>query len=279
MLEQYSVSMTKWIVSSVVTFILAAVFMYFRANPAILRQASEPRSPAIPAISPTSAQYPIVVEQPIYYRSVKGYYVRPAREGTYPGIIMVHGALGLNDTMQSMARLLADEGYAVLAVDLFNGQVAENAQEAETYMKAADQADSIENMEAAYQYLRGRNSQKVASFGWGFGGGQSLALAARGVPLSATVLYSGTPLISDKERLSYIKGPLLGIFGNLDTSVSQEDISTFQSALVKFDIEHEVIIYPDVRQDFANPTSENYDEKVSQDAWNRTLTFLGKHLK
>ena len=42
---------------------------------------------------------------------------------TFPAVIMIHENKGLNDNIKNMANLLAKEGYVVLAVDLFNGEV------------------------------------------------------------------------------------------------------------------------------------------------------------
>src|SRR3990170_6453169 len=41
----------------------------------------------------------------------------PAKEGRYPGIIMIHEWWGLNDQVKSMADILAGEGDVVLSVD------------------------------------------------------------------------------------------------------------------------------------------------------------------
>ena len=60
----------------------------------------------------------LVVEETPY-----GYLARP-KEGTYPGVIMIHEWWGLNENIKDMAKQLASEGYVVLAADLYDGQVA-----------------------------------------------------------------------------------------------------------------------------------------------------------
>lgn len=59
---------------------------------------------------------------------ISGYFAKPpgAGEGT-PGIVMIHEWWGLNENIESMARQLAGEGFAALAVDLYGGEVARTA--------------------------------------------------------------------------------------------------------------------------------------------------------
>ncbi|MGC2428985.1 MAG: dienelactone hydrolase family protein, partial [Nitrososphaeraceae archaeon] len=66
-----------------------------------------------------------------YFDSSSGYLVYPsATTGKkLPAVIMIHENRGLNDNIKSMANTLAREGYVVLAVDLFKGQVAQASHE------------------------------------------------------------------------------------------------------------------------------------------------------
>lgn len=42
--------------------------------------------------------------------------------GPYPGVVVIHEAFGLNDNIREICRRFADEGYAALGVDLFEGR-------------------------------------------------------------------------------------------------------------------------------------------------------------
>src|SRR3990172_3129935 len=62
----------------------------------------------------------IVTEAEVkYFEGANGYFARPAAEGEYPGVVMIHENRGLNSGVKLMAEQLAKEGYLVLAVDLF----------------------------------------------------------------------------------------------------------------------------------------------------------------
>ena len=68
------------------------------------------------------------------------FYVAPAK-GSKVAIIMIHEFWGLNDHIKKEAEHMhAETGYAVLAVDLYEGKVATDAKVASGYMAAVDQA-------------------------------------------------------------------------------------------------------------------------------------------
>jgi len=146
-----------------------------------------------------------------------------------------------------MANTLARQGFVVLAADLFRGQSANDQNQAMQLVKTASSnpQQSISNLRAAVNYLSSLpvvDSSKIASIGWCFGGGQSLQLASHSqqYPLVATILYYGTPLVTDKQELSKIKWPVLGIFGDKDQAIPLSNIQQFKTALDSISIPNEI---------------------------------------
>jgi carboxymethylenebutenolidase len=220
-----------------------------------------------------------------YFDSSSGYLAYPsATTGKkLPAVIMIHENRGLNDYIKSMANTLAREGYVVLAVDLFKGQVAQTSQQAQQLSGSArsDTAATISNLQTAVSYVSSLpfvDSSKIASIGWCFGGGQSLQLALHSEqhPLVATILYYGTPLVTDKQQLSKIKWPVLGIFGDKDQAIPLSNIQQFKAALDGIGIPNEIHIYKGLGHAFANPSGANYAPNETIDAWQKTLEFLKK---
>jgi carboxymethylenebutenolidase len=218
-----------------------------------------------------------------YFDSSSGYLAYPsaATGKKLPAVIMIHENRGLNDYIKTMANTLAREGYVVLAVDLFKGQVAQTSQQAQQLAGSArsNSAATISNLQTAVKYVSSLpfvNSSKIASIGWCFGGGQSLQLALHSEqhPLVATILYYGTPLVTDKQQLSNIKWPVLGIFGDKDQAISMSNIQQFKAALDGIGIPNEIHIYKGLGHAFANPSGANYAPNETVDAWQKTLEFL-----
>src|SRR5919204_2407354 len=231
-----------------------------------------------------------IKKQVKYFDGASGYLVYPSTAATtadkkVPAVIMIHEFWGINDNIRSMANTLAKQGgYIVLAVDLFKGQSTKDPNQAMQLVQSArsNPQEAISNLQAAVKYVRSLpfvNSSKIASIGWCFGGGQSLQLALHSEqhPLVATILYYGTPLVTDKQELSKIKWPVLGIFGDKDQAIPLSNIQQFKAALNSIGIPNEIHIYKGLGHAFANPSGANYAPNETVDAWQKTLAFLKKY--
>jgi len=225
-----------------------------------------------------------------YFPDSQGYLVYPVSSNDtvgkkLPAVVMIHEWWGLNENIKNMANLLAKQGFVVLAADLYKGEVANNPERAMELVQIVrnNQNSSINNLQSAVKYLSSLpnvDSSKIASLGWCFGGGQSLQLAlnSQDHPLAATILYYGTPLVTDKALLSKIKWPVLGIFGDKDQSIPIKEINQFGNSLNQSGITNNIHIYKGVGHAFANPSGDNYAPKETEDAWQKTLSFLKKYV-
>ena len=214
-----------------------------------------------------------------YVQDTSGYLAQPAGDGPFPGVVMIHEWWGLNDNIRRMAEILATYGYTVLAVDLYNGEVATEPSRASQLSGGLDQAQALANMQAAVKYLRNQeNAPQVASLGWCFGGGQSLQLALSDVSLASTVIYYGS-LVTEETRLETLDWPVLGVFGADDQVVPVDSVESFKATLDDLDVTNEVYVYPNVGHAFANPSGDNFAPEAAADAWTKTLDFLRSHLK
>ncbi|HKG70742.1 MAG TPA: dienelactone hydrolase family protein, partial [Nitrososphaeraceae archaeon] len=74
----------------------------------------------------------------IYYDNTAGYLVYPElanntqqqQQELMPAVIIIHEWWGLNEHIKNQADILAKEGYVVLAVDLYGGEVATDSNRA-----------------------------------------------------------------------------------------------------------------------------------------------------
>ncbi len=215
----------------------------------------------------------------VNYDGTSGFIAHPSESGNYPGVIMIHEWWGLNDNIKDMATELASHGFVVLAVDLFGGEVAYDANKAMELVGSFEKNIAIANMNLGTDFLtKNYNVEKIGSIGWCFGGGQSLNLALNNENMDATVIYYGQ-LTSEQDQLSSIDWPILGIFAELDQGISPDIVKEFESALNNLEIPNEIIIYPGVDHAFANPTGARFAPIESADAWDKTLNFLESNLK
>ena len=228
----------------------------------------------------TEDRYDITTEDVRYYTNAKGFFAQPTTQEQVPGVIMIHEWWGLNENIKEMAKKLASQGYKVLAVDLYNGEVATEAKKAqELSSRVRENPDeAINNMKAAIAYLKEKQVKNIASLGWCFGGQQSLQITLNDQNIDATIIYYGS-LVTDQEQLKKINHPILGVFGAEDTSIPVETVHQFEKALNELNIQNDIVIYDGVGHAFANPSGTNYAQKETEDAWKKTLEFLENNLK
>ena len=266
---------------------------YAQTNAAVLSNTTASPPNIITDTTPIINKEGLQINKVKYFDNASGYLTYPSATNIsaltgkkLPAVIMIHEFWGINDNIRSMARTLAKQaGYVVLAVDLFKGQSTKDPNKAMELVKSVrdNPHEAISNLQAAVRYVSSLpfvNRSKIASIGWCFGGGQSLQLALHSAqhPLAATILYYGTPLVTDKQELSKIKWPVLGIFGDHDHANPLPLVNTFKAALDNVGITNEILVYKGLGHAFANPSGTNYAPRQTADAWQKTLIFLNKYL-
>lgn len=259
--------MLKYLFALVALIVLGGGYWYYSDN--------APQSP----MNTDAPAEEIMTEDVSYFEGANGYFVRPAGSGAYPGVVLIHENRGLRPEIKTAAEDLAKEGYMVLAVDLFSGQVLETQDQARAVTAQFNQATGTANMRAAVQFLRDRGATKIASWGWCFGGRQSVALAISGEQLDATIVYYGGGMATTTEQLAPIKWPVMGVFGDADQAIPTTTVKAFEDSLNTLGVENEIYMYPGIGHAFANPSNPNHAPAETADAWQKTLAFLEKHLK
>lgn len=230
-----------------------------------------------------------VTGQEITYATVEGtditgYLAQPegtTAEAGLPAIITIHEWWGLNDNIKAMTRRLAGEGYTVLAVDLYNGQVATEPDQAKDLMRSVMDVPgpAQDNINQAAQFLANDYSAPtLGSIGWCFGGNWSLRTGLLLENLDAMAIYYGQ-LILAPEVLDGLDMPIIGFFGEDDTSIPVDDVTNFESMLAGMGKSADIHLYEGVGHAFANPSGKNYDEVAAEDAWEKTTAFFASHLQ
>jgi len=197
------------------------------------------------------------------------------RSAPMPGVVVIHEWWGLNENIEHWADRLAAEGYAAIAVDLYGGIVAKDANQASEAMKSVDKERAVGTMKAALQFLKTDPrilAPRTASIGWCFGGGMSLNLALAEPMLDAAVIYYGR-LTTDPKQLAAVNARVLGIFGSKDKSIPATDIDALAAGLRQGGKDVTIKIY-DAEHAFANPSSARYEQGAAAEAWAETRAFL-----
>lgn len=214
-------------------------------------------------------------------KEIRGYYTKPANYKSGPAIVMVHEWWGLNDNIKAMADRYAGEGYAVLAVDLFGGQMA-TAPDAAMKLYQTGMANvpaGEKNVAAAVQYLRSHGASSVGTVGYCFGGHWSLRTAlAAGKGVNATVIYYGAPITSASE-IAKLQSPVLGLFGGKDTGIPLDSVRAMEAQIRRAGKPVTIEVYANANHAFANPTGQAYDKAAAEDSFKKVIAFYKANLK
>ncbi|MCH7495910.1 MAG: dienelactone hydrolase family protein [Candidatus Marinimicrobia bacterium] len=215
--------------------------------------------------------------------NTSGYLTLPEGSGKKPGLIIVHEWDGLKRRVRQMADALADEGYVVLAADMYGGRTGSNRDENVALMNEtrADPDKLVRNLDAAAKFLRERDDvigDKIGTMGWCYGGGVVLTYAIGGENHAATAIFYGS-LISDPKELKRIGHDVLGIFAENDRGIPPSDVREFEKALRKAGIPNEIHIYDDVGHGFFLWVDRDPGNRAAAaDAWKRLKNFLSRTL-
>jgi carboxymethylenebutenolidase len=210
----------------------------------------------------------------------RAYLSLPDGEPPFPGIVVIQEWWGLNENIEHWSDRLAAEGYAAIAVDLYDGTVAKTPEEALATMQSVQDDRAYEILDAAFDFLADDprvQAEKRGCIGWCFGGGWSLRMAIAEPDLDAAVIYYGR-LVDDPAELGKIRAKLCCIFGNRDQGIPPDAVDAFESGLKAAKVDHEIHRY-DANHAFANPSGARYDFESAEAAWRVVRSFLEQNLK
>jgi len=213
---------------------------------------------------------------------VSGFVAEPTTTVRHPAVIVIHTWLGLNDWIKEQTQKLADQGFVALAVDLYDGHVANDTSSAQELKTGLKDGIAIRDLMAAYAYLYSRKDidrDHIGAIGWDMGGAYALKLAMYQPHLAACVVNYGT-LPTDPTDIQQIVAPVLGNFGALDKGVLPSDVGLFEKTMKNISRRVDLKIYDGVGHGFANPDDKQaYQPAAAADAWSRSVAFLNKSLK
>jgi carboxymethylenebutenolidase len=210
--------------------------------------------------------------------SFRGY--EAAATGSRVGsVLIVHEWFGLNDNMRAQTDHFAALGFHALAVDLYEGQVASDAESARRLAAGLKTQHAMRVMEAATEYVRSKpnTTGKVGLAGFCLGGAVALAAASKLDGVSATVTFGGLPGPKHAD-VTQINGPVMGHYGLRDPVLPIEHPKAVFAALSAAGKRAWLHEY-DAGHAFMRNSSQSYRANVAELAWQRTLGLFREELQ
>lgn len=210
---------------------------------------------------------------------LEGYLARPEGDGPFPGVVVIHELFGLNENIKDIARRFASAGYVALAGDLFAGRnraVCMFRFIGEQLFKPLDN-NSIRELKTALTFLAEQpevDNTRLGAIGFCMGGSFAIAWACNDDRLKVIAPYYGRyprPL----EAVARLC-PVVGSYPSGDFTTA--DGQKLDVELDRYNIPHDIKIYPGARHSFFNDKGRAYDAAAAQDSWQRVMTFFKEHI-
>ncbi len=215
--------------------------------------------------------------------SFKAYLATPEK-GSGPGIVLLQEIFGVNQNIRDIADYYAEEGYVVLAPDLFwriepgieLGYSDSERQKALDLNARLDTTRAVEDIGATVAALRGLSEckGKVGALGFCLGGRLAyLAAAHAGVDCAAS--YYGVGIEKVLGGAARITCPMVLHFAAEDKYTPPAVIDAIRKASAGRP-EIEIYVYPGVDHAFARKGGQNYNKPAASMAHSRSIALFRK---
>lgn len=220
-----------------------------------------------------------------------GYLSRPAGEGPWPGVVLVHEVFGVDEAMRLHAERLAAAGYLTLAVDLYSAGGARRCLVATMRAMTSGHGRAFTDIETARSWLTEAPdcTGRIGVIGFCMGGGFALLTAPTGFA-AAAVNYGQLP----RDLDTAVEGacPVVGSYGGSDRTL-RGAAAKLDGALTRAGVVHDVKEYPGAGHAFLNDEENGPrllrpllrvagmgpEPVAAADAWKRIEAFLAEHLR
>jgi carboxymethylenebutenolidase len=212
--------------------------------------------------------------------TMRGYLVRPAGQGPFPAVLVIHENRGLNPYIEDVARRAATEGFLSLAPDGLSpaGGYPGNDDDGRALQANLDQGKLRTDMVNSARFLKAHSlsSGKLGVTGFCWGGSTTNFLAITlGADLQAGVPFYGAA--AETAGVPKIKAPLLIHYAESDERINAL-WPAFETALKASNVSYQMHMYPGTQHGFHNNSTPRYNEAAAKLAWERTVTFFKTNL-
>jgi carboxymethylenebutenolidase len=209
------------------------------------------------------------------------YLKSPPGDGPYPALILLHDRFGQSKDVREMANALANRGYVVCCVDMFNGDRTSDMNEAQRFMTLVkDEAASREAVKVyeKLKTLKNVKKDRIGVLGMGYGGRIAFRAAAELPGLRAGTAWYPDQLPAD-SLLQRVAANFLVVHpassSNQPTAMAEQFSQTLMQQGVR--AENVLVIGEAGFVDPANGSS--YSANATADALRTTLNFFDRVLK
>jgi carboxymethylenebutenolidase len=195
------------------------------------------------------------------------------------GIVVIQEIFGVNQHIRAVCDRLAGDGYVAVAPALFDrtqknfecGYTPDEIANARKFIANPDWDAMLRDTDAAIGDIKAVGP--TAIMGFCMGGTIAFLAATRFAGLKAAVCYYGGRIVAFADEKP--KCPTMMHFGEQDQSIPMTDVETIKQKRP----DCEIYVYPIAGHGFHCDERGSFHEPSAKIAWQRTMDFLGKHMK
>ncbi|WP_029111325.1 dienelactone hydrolase family protein [Mycobacterium sp. URHD0025] len=210
----------------------------------------------------------------------------PGGEGPWPGVVIIHDAIGYGPDNQSISERVAAAGYLALTPNLYSRGGRARCITRVFRELLTQRGRALDDILAARDHLQTHPqcTGTIGIAGFCMGGQFALILGPKGFGASAP--FYGTPLPRRLDETLDASCPVVASFGRRDPmGVGAPD--RLRRIVDTKNIPADIKVYPEAGHSFANQlpgqsflriAGFGYNEAATADAWSRVFAFFDQHL-
>ncbi len=214
-----------------------------------------------------------------------------AVEGERPGVLICHQWTGLTDYEKRRARMLAEMGYSVFALDIYGKGVRPQPPESGKMAGKfkGDRALYRTRLNDGLAVLKGfaqTDPERLAAIGYCFGGTGVLELARSGADIDGVVSFHGGLSTPTPEDAAAIRCEVVVLHGAVDPYVPADEVAAFHREMLGANVAYTFTAYPDAvhafTQDFAGDDPSKgaaYNAEADRRSWEAMRAFFARVLR
>ncbi len=212
----------------------------------------------------------------------------PEGPGPFPGVVVIPTIMALNDFARHVVDRLAGDGFAALAVNIFDHHGVPE----DPFKRPGSQPDArvIGDLEAGLEMLKNHakvKGQPISAWGYCIGGRFAMLWPTYQTSLAAAASFHGFPANDTSNpntpttatgRVSHLRTSVIAFFGEADKMVPMSQVAAYREALSKHDKQSEVHTYPGCDHGWTDPARPAYNKDAAEDCWHKAIQFLTNRL-
>jgi|ERR1700742_1113633 carboxymethylenebutenolidase len=210
----------------------------------------------------------------------------PEGAGPWPGVVVIHDAVGYGPDNHAINDIIAGAGYIALTPNLYSRGGRARCITRVMRELLTKRGRALDDILSARDHLKSlpECTGRVGVAGFCMGGGFALIMSPKGFGASAP--FYGTPL--PRHLAATLDGacPIVASFGKRDP-LGRGAAAKLEKVTSEKNITTDIKEYPGAAHSFANQLPAQpllriagfgYNRAAADDAWSRVFAFFGEHL-